>query len=326
MKYICKYSGLHLEAEGFSSESKSASYYHPIFTIHQAKLLGHTSLFFSGNMNERDSYLLFLALLKSTEQFEFTCPAIFTPSTPSLIAQNMEHLLRVISATNLITHPSFVLPKISISKDTRELTSMSTWLDLFGQALKDFQDGYRSLSLDLEISRKEKSLEKLIKNPSKGRENFAASLASWASLAGSFPKFPVSTLFGKMTCAEYWQLILRKCVSQESLFAIPEKDIQELTEHCLENIPVGSIFSHELFSLLKQGEDSQDIFSFKILSPDTTSEDLELANYETMAASAPSKEPFAHEFSSKIEYLRAKARWDIAVQLAKKAPLKESEN
>lgn len=329
MKTICAISGLELTTSYFEGHSKATNYYHPIFTIPQNKLIGHTATFFAGSMNSKDSYLLFLAILRSTGQFTFKTPASYLGElTDSIVAQNMEHLLRIVSSINQVTHPSFVLPSISITKETCSLANTPQWLSIFKEALLDFQDAYKSVSLGQSILKKEAQLETLIKNPSKTPANYAASLASWAALAGSFPSFAINSPLGKMTCSQYWQAIIRKCVNRESTFAIPAKDIEELTTHCYENIPAGSIYSHALFSLLKNG-DTSDLLDFKLLDSSTTDLDLEIATFQVMAAAAPEQEPQKHQYASKLAYLQAKARWDIKVQLdaeqAAKATLPKGE-
>ena len=156
-------------------------------------------------------------------------------------------------------------------------------------------------------------------------------LASWASEAGQFPQFhmrsPVTGV--DTTCSEYWKLIITKCYSSESILAIPEHDLQELLDHCEENIEAGSIFSFHLFSTLREGRDRQKNFlgidfsmnlssanpGFRILSPDT---DMEDAAIQLLIDTAPKELPLRKDYPTAFAFLKAKIKFDTASKYIQK--------
>lgn len=326
MKILCAKSGLLFKTEYFPFYSDTASISHPCFSVPQKKLLNLTPKWAAGELNEVDSYLLFLSLLNSTGQVEFRTHCSFTAETSSIVAANMEDLILLIGQLNCLQHPENVVTQIAITKENNTLSNAHYWIANWETCLDDFRSGYVSVAEQQDIMRREAALEKLIKSPYK-EVQLATQIANWAALAGSFPSFPVTTQFGTMDCAEYWKLLIRKCVNTESIFSIPTSDIQELIDHCEDAIPHGSIYAHTLMQMLRNGIKKQSNFlglgewessvnSFVLLNQEDS---VESANMQLLVQTAPQNEPRIQEYPSRFEWLKAHTKWKLATSFQQSA-------
>lgn len=325
MRIRCAYSNLDLQVSHFPASLHHRECVHPIFYIPQKKLIQYLRKWGEGELTEIDSYLLFLALLNSTEQVEFRIPVIQTPLTPSIVANNMESLVRVISYTNAIVHPSFVLPRVAITKETCDLKNVAIWIADWHQCFVDFQDGYAVQKVQEKLRKREQVLQAFIKNVNRPISHYAKILADWAGEAGDFPTFLV-TIDGKsLRLCDYWKSIIQKCCKAESIFSTPAQDLAELIEHCECNIEPGSIYHHTLLELLRAGAARQhnylglgdldfSVTTYRIIEQDTSIED---ANKLAMIDSAPKTKPEPHEYPSKLAFLRAKLKYDMAQEYNK---------
>jgi len=320
MKILCALSGVQFTCEHFPASLDAREACHPIFYIPQKRLLGYAAKWAAGELTSTDSYLLFLALLNSTDQVEFRVPAQRTSHGDSIIAQYMEDLIHIIGKINIIKHPNFHIPKFVISPETKTLETAHYWIVVWENCYKDFLSGDASYRKSRKLADRETALTKLLRSAEK-ESTYASSLAEWAAIAGDFPNSQIhATPIGAVNLSEYWKCIIRKCCRSESIFQIPEKDLQELIEHCEENIDHGSIFSHALMKLLRNGRTKQKNFlgfgdldirsgTYKLLSDEDTVED---ANKLAMIQSAPTEEPHLAAYPNRLAFLKAKAKWDMA--------------
>lgn len=335
MRILCSYSSLTFSCDYFPGTLDKREACHPVFYLPQKKLLSYLGKWSHGELTPTDSYLLYLSLLKSTDLVQFRVPAILTDKTPAIIAQNMEALAKVVSRLNTVTNPSVSFPQYVISPDTKDLSNTPYWITNWNDSYNDFISGVRSTSNHAEIARREAALERMIKNPHKPVSAYSTELANWAATAGSFPTFflinPFSALKNQISCAEYWKILISKCANEESIFAVRRKDLEELLEHCEDNIPVGSIFSNALFKVLRHALERQKNFlglgdldigksTYEILSTDTSTES---ANIRAMIQSAPEAEPKPEQYPTKLAYLKAKLRWDMSRKYASRNELGE---
>ena len=320
MKILCALSGIEFSCDHFPATLHSRESYHPVFDIPQKKLLSYAKRWAEGELTPTDSYLLFLALLNSTGQIEFRVPAQRTTLGDSIIAQHMEELIQIIGKINVLNPASHAIPKFVISPDTKTLETAHYWIAAWEDCYQEFVSGGIEYRKAKKLADREVSLTRLIRGAEK-ESNYASSLAEWATIAGDFPDSQLhNTSIGRVTLSDYWKTIIRKCCRAESIFSIPESDLQELIEHCEENINHGSIFSHALMTLLRTGRDRQKNFlglgdidirsgTYQLLSEDETVED---ANKLAMIQSAPLEEPKLTAYPNKLAYLKAKAKWDMA--------------
>ena len=323
MKILCSMSGLEFDCDHFPGTFYAKELNHPIFYLPQKRLLTYTGKWAGGELTKTDSYLLFLAILNSSEQVNFRVPVFRTPMTDSIVASNMEYLVRTVIKLNTIRTPGTHFPSFVISADTRTLANVRYWIELWEKCYRDFQDGYKSAHESSKLIRREAALQRMIKNPHKKLREYAHQIGDWAITAGAFPVFHITNpLVQKPTqisLAEYWKEIIVRCTRDEQLFTVPDKDIQELLDHCNDNIPPGSIYSNALFKALRYalekkknflGIGDYDLKNAYALLDDPSN--VEAANMRALIDSAPTEEPRIEQYPSKFAFMKAKMRWDMS--------------
>lgn len=325
MKILCSLSGLEFTCEHFPGNFQSRECYHPVFHLPQKALLPYLRKWGASELTPVDSYLLFLALLKSSDLVDFRTPVYRSDKTDSIIYNNMEFLARTVIKLNAVSNPAVCFPSYVITPDTRFLTNVHHWIENWHDEYVDFTNGRKKDYDDRKLARRESALERLIKNPHRTISSYARELAEWSAIAGSFPTFMTSSPWNRTTisCSDYWKEIIVRCSRNELLYSIPEKDLRELLDHCEENVPAGSIHSHALFQVLRKALEKQKNFlglgdmdirtNYEILSE---TDDVESANIKAMIASAPLEQPRIEQYPSKFQYLKAKLRWDMSVKFA----------
>lgn len=321
MKILCSLSGIEFNAEHFPGTFYSREISHPIFYLPQKRLLSYTGKWASGELTRTDSYLLFLALLNSSEQVEFRTPVFRNEQTDSIIALNMESLVRTVIKINAVRNPSVTFPRFAVTTETRFLSNVHHWIETWKEAYTDFENGTRKDYETRKLVHREAALQRMIKNPHKDIREYAAQLADWAAIAGEFPAFLIQSPWNslKIPCSEYWKAIIIRAARNEFLHSVSGSDLQELLEHCEDKIPVGSIYSHALFKLLRHAKErltnylgfgDVDLKSTYTLLEDSTT--IESANLRAMIDSAPDHPPKIEEYPNKFKFLQAKLKWDMA--------------
>jgi len=321
----CAYSGIVFKCDHFPMALNNSECSHPVFLLPQHKLLSYSSKWSAGELTTTDSYLLFLALMNSTSLLEWRHAVHRTNNTDALVATNMEPLIKIIGKINLIHHPKFVLPSFAITRDTCTLENVKHWVEAWHESFLEFMRGYKEQTEQERISRREYALERMIKSTQlKNAKKYSIALANWAELAGQFPSFVLLHPLTKnpITLANYWKEIITACIREEKIFQYPAADVEELITHCEEHIPHGSISAASLMDLLRAGKRSQssylclsdfDIVAFK--NGTLSSEDVvETTNKLVMMQNAPTEMPVRTNYSSEIEFVRAKARYRMKQQ------------
>jgi hypothetical protein len=322
MKILCGISGLEFSCDHFPAYLSSREVTHPIFNLPQKKLISYLGKWASSELTPTDSYLLFLAILNSSELVEFRVPVCRSHETDSIVAQNMEHLAKIVSRLNTVTNPGVCFPHYAIGPETKFLSNIKYWIENWNEAYKDYQDGYSKEYESRKLITREAALERLIKNPHLPISAYASKIAEWASIAGNFPEYLTTSPFSglKISMGDYWKEIIQKCSREESLFSVPQVDIADLLEHCELNISIGTIYSNALFKVLRHALERQKNFlglgdmdltrgKYQILGADDTTE---TANIKAMIDSAPETEPTLAQYPNKLAFLKAKLRWQMA--------------
>ena len=312
-KIICGISDIPITIPHVPMTLSRREYNHPIFYLPQKRLLGLYSTYTKGQLTDIDSYLLFLALLKSTESVEFVVPAKITVSTPHIIAANIGQLVNTIWSTNAIRHPSFKQPKFFIRQDTANLDNIKIWIAAWKSNIEDFKSGINRDSDIRKLKKVEDKLSKLIFSPEAGKTKLSSAVAEWADKAACFP----------VATRDSWKLIIRKCYNLEAMFSTPKKDLVAIKEYCEENLEVGSIHYHTLMKTLRAGIANHNDFlgigslnsasseSYTLLTTDNT---IEEAATLSLISKAPDKEPVLADYDNKLAYLRAKMAYREAVK------------
>lgn len=314
-KILCSKSGVQFNCDHFPISLTQNESHHPIFDVSLKRLWKYFPKWQNDELTEIDSYLYFLSLLHSTELVEFRTAALRHAQTDAIIASNMESLYSTIGKIVQIRNPRFVLPRFVISHDTRNLTNVRHWLEVWNSQYEDFCNGLRDQDLRSKLQKREAALERLIKNPSLKPERYSHLLAAWAAEAAQFPDFPVNVNGNVITCSQYWQDIIQKCYVSHDIIQIPEADLKEVLAHCEDSIEMGSIFSHQLFTTLREGLSTLQGFfsigstSFSILSGN---DDIGESNLQLLINDAPVTEPRRIDYPSEFAYLKAKMKYSIA--------------
>jgi len=330
MRILCSYSSIEFSCEHFPASLYSREACHPIFYLPQRKLIPYLAKWSAGELTPTDSYLLFLAALNSSDRVTFRTPAIRSERTPAIIAQNMEKLFRVISKLNTVSNPAVIFPTYIISEATRDLDNVSFWIDNWADCYADFLSGVSRDYDTKKLVQREATLSRLIKNPHKSASSYASQLADWAAVAADFPEtmtthHPATGLV--CTLREKWTWIIIKCARQESLFSINRDDIRKILEHCESELSLGTIFTHELFRILRTALEKQKNFlgfgdldlsatTFQILG---TNDSVEDGNIRALVSAAPTELPRPEQYPSKFEYMKAKLKYDMAQKYLKGA-------
>jgi hypothetical protein len=326
-RIVCKYSGVIFNCEHMPMGLSQSEYHHPLFSVPKKKLLTLTRDWAANKLSPTESYLLYLSLLHSTDLIIWRAAARYTDKTQQIIHNNMEHLIQIIGKIDLIKHPSFVLPKMAITYDTGDLSTSFYWIQSWNanykEFMEDFLDSHRREEIKHKVERREMTLERFIKNPQADIQVIADNLAKWATVAGDFPDYMVqdSRSKSKVPLSEYWQDIISACAKSESIWHYKRADIEELIEHCEENIPHGSIYSHHLMKILRMGlikHKDYTLFgdvdlagkttSFKLLDANASAED---ANLAAAIQAAPDSEPRRDQYTKLSDFIRAKLNWDL---------------
>jgi len=326
MKLTCAYSSIEFTVEHFPGSLSSRDIIHPVFQFPQKKLLSYLGDWGKSNLTPTDSYLLFLALLNSTELIEWRTGAIRTARTDSLVASHLENLCKSVIKLNTVTDVSAIFPHYVIGQDTRTLDSVDTWIQNWNDSFTDYKAGklkdIQGRDEWKKLNIREVALTRLICSPHKPISSYVGQLAEWAAIAGSFPTFAMKNPHTGLTlsCADYWKYLIQKCAHNEALYAIRRADLTELLEHCEEHISHGTRYADKLFELLRHALERQRNFlglgdldisvsRFAILSSDSTAE---TANMKALIDSAPDHEPRSEEYPNRIAFLKAKMRWEMA--------------
>jgi hypothetical protein len=315
-KILCSKSGIEFKCDHFPIYLTAGEAHHPLFNLPLKRLWKYYPKWQNRELTRTDSFLYFLALLNATELVEFRCHVWQRPDTDQIIAMNMEALHSIIGKIVTIKHPKFAVPRFVISPETRDLSNVRYWIETWESAFDDFCNGLKDADLRSRLQRKSESLERLIKNPALKPERYARMLANWASEAGAFPEFPIKVQGVEMSLSSYWQEIIVKCHIDSSIISIPEKDINELLEHCEENIDGGSIQAHHLFTTIRSGiQTLQGFFSlgsptFTILGQDDS---VEKANLQMLIDSAPTEMPKRTDYPTEFAFMKAKMKYQLAI-------------
>lgn len=322
MRVQCSISNIEFSVEHFPATLFSREVSHPIFSLPQKKLLTFLHKWSGSELTSTDSYLLFLALLNSSDMVQFRVPVFRNPKTDSIVANHMESLAKIVVRMNTVTNPITVFHPVVISQDTRFLENIGDWIDSWQRNYEDFLDGYASAHDNRKLITREAALERLIKNPHKPLASYAGQIAEWAQISGEFPSFLTISPFTKqpIPIAEYWKTLIVKAANPENIFTLPKADLEELLEHCELNVKIGNIFANALFKILRGALARQKDFlgldtnwvtpnsgGFEILSP-------EHAQMKILIDAAPESEPIKSTYPKLIDYLRAKTRWDMKMK------------
>lgn len=323
MKVYCKKSGTNFLAEGFSHKMEIAGE-HPIFSAPVKTLLNSRQNWYLGKLDERESKLLFLALMNSTGLVKFDVPA---KPAASVIQSNMELLFNFIVWYNDIQLAQLKLPKFVINANTCTLSNVNTWLKVWQACRDDWKEGYASSTKRERLAQKEATLYKLIHSSLKKSDEYAGRLAAWAMDASDAP----------MNIREYWTELFK--LKGLEVYNAHTASLEEMLDHMEDNLPIydSSIYANSVLTHIRKivyrnraglnfglGMPTDELLStdFEKMERDPfriVEDEIEEQNKADIALTAPEIEPIKSAYPSLLAFLRAKAAWTVSQATKNKA-------
>lgn len=321
-KITCAISGITYQCEHVPLVLIDRECAHPIFYTSQVRLLRLYKKYTSNHLTPTDSYLLFLAILHSTDNISFATACTLDPSaaqTTQIIASNIHQLIDVIWQTNAIVHPSFKQPSYIIRASNSDLKNIHNWIKAWKRNIELFKIGEATAREAEQLTKIENKLLLIIR---RGIDDITLSscVAEWASKAAAFPP-EHNTL---------WKKTIRSCFNPKIMFNTPRALIQEIKNYCEDNILIGSSHFHTLTQVLKEGYKNHidylgnaTLESMGSLSSSATTftlckgeESTEEANLNYAVEEAPTSSPVRNNYSSLTEFIKARSKYMLATSLA----------
>lgn len=362
MKAICAISGQTFTLSTFPLTCNTRDYtYHPAFQLSTKKLLGLMPSYLAGQLSDNDTNLLFLTLIHSTTLIEWHTTAQLTISTATQWLHKLVEVSQIIATmpeSNIIR----VFPKYAITPENANFHNigevLAHWLDIAHDYQRGISRSYNASDEEL-VERRNLALQRLMRKSEANSEKFALRCANWANTAAKFPE-PKKV---------QWTQLIADCGSQRKLWLLNRSAIEEVIDHVLLNVELGTYYSDALLGILRKALNAQNTFlgididvtyefvddnnfdagdtgdagdnvgnledsDIQLLTGSTTSatkpkqliavnklgvivqsDPKELANLNKLIANSPTTEPKRSEYASTVDYLRARAAWDMTKRL-----------
>jgi hypothetical protein len=327
-KVTCAISGLALTVQHteWLVVPHTNGYIHPIFSLEPKELhklyirhckaqLGTTT----------DSYLLFLALLHSSNNIIWASPVSLNPTglqTTVLIENNIAQLVNVLRETEAILHPKFVQPKFKVTYDNSDIAQIPNWIKAWRNNIRDFGEDIANWDEYEKLKKLTNKLTYLIKSTD-SPESYAKVVADWAYKAGDFTEH-----LGIKQAILYRDTIANS-FNQAKMFSTPLHLLKDIKDHCESYIEVGSIHFHTLIQTLNTGIKKHVDYlggtassSEYVLLPSLSLADKDTiqrnnAEISMIISTAPKDEPKLTDYDTSLAYLKAKLAYRVATSKAK---------
>lgn len=317
-KITCAISGITYSCDHVPLTLNSQELAHPIFYTTQKRLLQLYRRYHNSTLTDTDSYLLFLALLHSTDSVTFAAPCSLDPTgmqTAQLIASNIRQLIEVIWQTNAIIHPRFKQPSYILRSNTADLSTIHNWIKSWHKNIELFKLGEATAREQEQLVHAENKLLLIIRRGINDSV-LANTTANWAAMAANFPSDK----------QELWKKTIRSCFNEKVMFNTPRILILEIKHYCEDNIMVGSSHFHTLMEILRTGYKNHiDYLGLDTLESLTDSaakkgynttftlcpEGVSKEEIATKLAieQAPKKLPVRTDYPDLLSYVRAKSKY-----------------
>lgn len=231
MRITCQYSGVTFQCQGFGRLRVTTQ--HPIMDIPSRTLVSRARDWLKGELDETERRLLFVALLKASDCFEFRVPAIPSKQT---IESNMEFLLETVYWVKDIG--DFLrLPKYRITEYTSRLKNIGTWLNIWHEAKRNYENKIIDREQRDFLDRKEEAFNRLIRSPLVQFKRYQKQLGRWAVDAAGAPEVK----------KEAW-VELFNLRDNEDIMSIEKHDLQEMVVFLQDNLKIGGLVTTKIFS------------------------------------------------------------------------------
>lgn len=334
-RILCAKSGIqyHVDFMPLKLNLTSGECHHPMFDASYNQLLALVDEYRQGNLDNNESYLLYLSLFNSTELVEFRTNAKQNENTNAIVTSNIYKLVSIVDRIQYATaeraRSKFLMPTYVISHDTNDLSNTKYWIQNWESCYIEYKASYKPSTELARIQHMENILETYIKDKTKDISQYASQLANWACIVGKFKEIDCVLADGSnndrpISLVEYWTRIIKTCAQKANVYEIHDEDLNELIRYLETNIEIASsgIFGHTLIALLNSVRKTKELYFsigdvdigvngtiYKILDADASVED---ANKLVLIDSAPTKEPILTDYPSRFHYLKAKMKYDMA--------------
>jgi len=322
-RITCAISGIRFQCSYLEavSISHTEGYFHPIFAAPYKTLDKLFAEYTRGKLSSNDSYLLFIAYLHSSGSVSWSYPASCNPNdiiTRRLVDANITKLVTVLEKSACIRYPGFKQPSYNITSANSALTSIPAWIQAWEDNIEQFLYGRHSQNEVEKLQAIENRLSRLILSGS-DTSSYSHIVAEWACNAAEFPADK----------ADRWKKLIRSSYSTAKMFATPLAELREIKDYCECNIEVGTIHFHSLQQVLTEGISRHVNFlgavntsdlGYTLLPLDITKADKNTAEIIAISEKAPSSEPVRTDYTSSIDFLRARLAYKVASNLESVRP------
>jgi len=310
MQIKCAISGLEFVADYISFTAVSRELTHPIFSLPQ-KTIFSLAIAQDENTPIQDTYLLFCALLNSTDLIQWRSPARPCAISGRAAFSHLPGLIGILARIDIIKNRATVLPQLAITAQNNDFRDVGAWISAVNTAIDSWLDGYARELREIDQERQEAAISKLIRDPNKPKILLAKKLAGWAARVAGFPtaaiKHPITKQQVRVT--DYWQELIVHAHNARNAWNYPTPDYRKLIDWCIDNIEHGNIYSHALLELLRNAAYASENY---LAAHTEELSVIELSRREQIKMVAPTAAPSEKDYKSKFEYMKALAAWKLA--------------
>lgn len=314
----------------FLSQWKDSQAFHPLFSLPQQQLLAWTrknwnSIFRSSALDhitdiQRQQFqIAFMAILHSLNCIDQQIPALPDFHT---VNTNMQRLLELAYWYNYLDSKRFKFPTLRINKlnGNRALQDIGVYFDICDSVRADWSRSKEAKFEDAKLEAARRA-EKAVRGShvravsKKALWNwFLSSMQNENSKKYALPEW----VEWKEESAKLW------FASENQQLQYSCDDVNSIEEVFLTVCTLGTTVSHAFTTELTKIRDNisnhQKVFEIdweatmrpKVSRTDGVGNLIGSSDIANTSPDAPGKEPQLHEFRSRSEYIRAKAKWDIA--------------
>lgn len=313
MLVICPKTSIEFTAAGFNKFHINGE--HPLFSADYETLLRVVESWRDGHLNVSERRVLFVALLNSTGLVEFKCPA--TPSD-EVVQKHMEFLVATSSWKHDIGS-RIPLAHVAINHSTRELKDIRVWLSNWNNTQREATTVAHMQSVRDKVEKSAQKIRKLMQADREDTELYAKHLAKWFLEASAAP----------VSLHEYWtELFLLRGLA---VFNASITDLEEVIEHMEDHVPMNSSYAMAAYRHVKKIHTLAKGGILAALTSHSSGETysivhdkIEEDNIAIATADISEDEPVEKEFTSKVSYLVARAKWRLKINALAEAIAKEA--
>jgi len=321
MKTICQKSGIPI----FKSDlllGMDLADEHPIFRAKRNVILSKDMVHrFSSATNIDEKRLIFLATINATYLVDFQYPAAPKLSTMESSFYHAMFLAQWVTYAEYKLAKIISFPQYVIRKDNADLSNIRSWLD----SIDDIRQKINRKELDRDknasLLQRELEIKRELGEANFFGKAFTPKLAKWA--------LELCDITFRHNDYNKWMKILCTPLNEAWVYSMEDLlEVQELLQLNLPNVednPQAISVMHQMASLIKEcrrgftefsifNDDESEVKDFEIVE-DGVDNDLNptrtVHKINQHLLDIPEVEPQQKDFSTKLSYLIAKAKWEL---------------